>query len=107
MSQTLPPGFPDRNAVVAWILDDLVSRLKLERHRIDTGVPLNQYGLDSMQAVMMSGDIGEWIGVEVPPNALYEHPTVDRLARYILSLATPGTPCESGRAVPEQFTEVR
>ncbi|MCU4120424.1 acyl carrier protein [Variovorax sp. N23] len=84
-----------------WIVAYLADCLKIEPSRIEAHVVLSEYGLDSMQAVMMSGDISELTGREVPPNILYEYPTVDQLAAYMEKLS--GTDLKSLYAEAENW----
>jgi acyl transferase domain-containing protein/acyl carrier protein len=46
------------------------------------------YGLDSLAAVEISGDLEAWLGVPVPPTLAYEYPTVESLARHLAGLET-------------------
>ena len=40
-----------------------------------------------MFAVVMTGDIREWIKKDISPTALYEYPTVNQLADHVAELA--------------------
>jgi acyl carrier protein len=76
-----------REAIVKWIHDYLQRALDLKREAIDEDAYFSDYGVDSMFAVVMTGDIREWIKKDISPTALYEHPTVNRLADHVAHLA--------------------
>ncbi|MFL6623506.1 MAG: acyl carrier protein [Sulfurifustaceae bacterium] len=69
-----------------WIVNYLAKRLNVAPSSIKREVVFSEYGVDSMLAVVMSGDIANWTGEEVLPNVLYEYPTVKALAEHIASL---------------------
>ena len=70
----------------AWIVEYIAKRLKLTPASMALDAPFTHFGVDSTFAVVMSGDISAWTGSDVPPNLLYEYPTIIDLARYIASL---------------------
>lgn len=46
-------------------------------------VPLTSYGLDSVKAIELCGDLEALLGRELDPRVVWEHPTVDRLADHL------------------------
>ena len=50
---------------------------------IDLATPLMYLGLDSIQAVELSGELEALVGRELPPTLLFEHPTIEALARAV------------------------
>ncbi|MFB4271151.1 SDR family NAD(P)-dependent oxidoreductase [Nonomuraea sp. GTA35] len=73
-----------------------IRRFLVERlgEHVDPDRPLGEYGLSSRESVAVAAELGELLGRELSPTLLWEHPTVNRLAR---ALAAPGTPV---RAAP-------
>lgn len=76
-----------REAIVKWIREYLQRSLGLGRDVVDNDAYFSDYGVDSMFAVVMTGDIREWIKKDISPTALYEYPTVNQLADHVASLA--------------------
>ena len=66
-----------------WIADYLADLLEVDKDEIDTSLPFDRYGLDSSAAVGMTGDLEDWLGVEVDPTVIYDYPTVDALSSYL------------------------
>lgn len=52
--------------------------------RIDPVMPFAQMGLTSADAVALVASLNQKLGLEVAPMALFDHPNVDTLSRYLL-----------------------
>jgi len=61
---------------------------------IDPREPLNEMGLDSLMAVDLRNRLGKGLGLSrsLPATLVFDHPTVDALARYLLKEILPATP---------------
>ena len=56
-----------------------------------TGHLLQEYGLASIDAVMLSGEIEDRYGVELEPMTLFDRPTIAQVADVLVGArATPG-----------------
>lgn len=66
---------------------ELVSRfaeeLGLEEKGIDVGKDFNEYGLSSVTAVGLVGELEEWLKQELSPTLILEYPTIESLAQYL------------------------
>jgi acyl-CoA synthetase (AMP-forming)/AMP-acid ligase II/acyl carrier protein len=71
-----------RNWLKAW----LVARVGIEPSEIQLDKQFDEYGLDSLTAVELSGELEDWSGVELTPTNAWEHPSIDSMA----SLVTDG-----------------
>jgi acyl carrier protein len=90
MTATMEPASTrdlTRDAIARWIRDYLIRSLGLGRDVVDDDTYFSDYGVDSMFAVVMTGDIREWIKKDISPTALYEYPTVNQLADHVAALA--------------------
>ncbi|WP_405019862.1 acyl carrier protein [Kitasatospora sp. NBC_00070] len=87
--QTADPATAARD----WLLE----RVSLYQHRdpltIDPTVPLAEYGLDSVGALSLCGDLEDEFGLMVEPTLLWDHPTLDSLVGYL----TAAIPAAAGR----------
>jgi 1-acyl-sn-glycerol-3-phosphate acyltransferase len=63
-----------------WLRAAIALELRLDPAALDAQRPFAYYGLDSLTAATLSGELGDWIGREIPPDLLVEHPTIDSLA---------------------------
>ncbi|MEU1280333.1 acyltransferase domain-containing protein [Streptomyces sp. NPDC005805] len=86
----MPVSEPDhhRAAHREWLLERLAHYLG---RPVEETVPLSEYGLDSVLALSLYGDIEAEFGPLVEPGDIWAHPTVRELAQYMASRDTrPG-----------------
>ena len=76
--KSIPPA-----AIQKRLVNLLAEELALAPHEIDVCRPLTQYGLDSMNAIVLAGDMEDWLEVEVPSTAAWDYPTVADLAAFL------------------------
>jgi acyl transferase domain-containing protein/acyl-CoA synthetase (AMP-forming)/AMP-acid ligase II/acyl carrier protein len=74
---------PKRQDIEAWLIARLSEALKVNPHTLDVHTPLASYGMDSAQAVSLSGDLEEWLGQEFSPTLVYDYPSIYALAAYL------------------------
>lgn len=67
----------------AWLITRLSEWLIIEAEEIYVQEPFASYGLSSVAAINLTGDLGEWLGIELSPILAYEYPTVESLARHL------------------------
>jgi acyl-CoA synthetase (AMP-forming)/AMP-acid ligase II/acyl carrier protein len=72
-------------ATETWMSQWLVSRAGVDPSEVELEKPFADYGLDSMTAVEMSGEIEDWSGVELTPVVAWNHPTVAKLSDFLVS----------------------
>ena len=65
------------------LIEMLARELRLPAASVVTDKPLTQYGLDSMAAVTISGDLEEMLDTELPSTLLWDCPTIDDLALFL------------------------
>lgn len=92
--------FSVTEAIEAWLVEWLTVRAGVRPEDVELDKPFAEYGLDSMTAVELSGEIQDWSGIEVTPIVALNYPTVARLADYI-AVAWLGVSPDSS----ETFTE--
>ena len=69
--------------VEQWMAEYLAGALHSSPDQIDITVPFEQFALDSVQAVGMTGDLEEWLGCRIDPMVVYDYPTIESLAGYL------------------------
>ncbi len=62
----------------------LIVRAGVQPSDVERDKQFADYGLDSMTAVEMSGEIEDWSGVELTPMIAVTHPTVSKIALFIV-----------------------
>jgi len=69
----------DADALRAWMVRYITAILDLP-DPVATGQAFNEYGFDSVEAVVMAGVMEEEFGVPIDPIRLFEHPSIDRFS---------------------------
>ena len=75
------------DAVAAWLQDRIAVQLKQPPGSIDPRRPFVDYGLDSVQALALTGDLEAWLGQDLPPTLVWDYPTIEALANHLGSAA--------------------
>ena len=75
--------YPTAEAISAWLVAKLAERLELDPNTIDTDKELTEYGLNSIEAVNLSGELENFLGYRLSPTLLWDYPTIETLAQYL------------------------
>jgi 1-acyl-sn-glycerol-3-phosphate acyltransferase len=78
-------GVMDHDAIQSWLVTHLASELHLSPESLDVRVPLTFYGLDSLTAAGLSGELEDWLGRPLSPTLLSDHVTIESIARHLAS----------------------
>jgi acyl carrier protein len=82
--------------VTKWLTGKLAQRLEVPATEIATDKYFDEFGLDSTEALVLSGELEEWLGFELDTTALWYHPTIQQLAPYIVEQAHGNTGGDTG-----------
>lgn len=74
---------PTEEAIRGWLISNIASVVNMDPASIDVQQTFDHYGLDSLQAVSLSGDLENWLNREVSPTVVWDYPTVEQLARHL------------------------
>jgi acyl carrier protein len=74
----------DVKGLTGWLIDRVAVYLKRAPSEIDPVVPLAEYGLDSVAALSLCGDIEDEFTLVLDPTVAWDYPTVDALARHLV-----------------------
>jgi acyl transferase domain-containing protein/acyl-CoA synthetase (AMP-forming)/AMP-acid ligase II/acyl carrier protein len=99
LSTPTPAGRPIRQTsgeVQAWLAAKLAERAGVRLEDIDPSAPFAHYGLDSLTAVRLAGELEEWTGSELSPTLFYEHPTLEAVCRFLTGV----TPASARLVIP-------
>ena len=73
----------DEAALRHWLVDYLVTNIGCSPDDIDFDASLNDLGVGSRDAVVLSGELSELLGRPVSPVEFWQHPTINALARFL------------------------
>lgn len=74
-----------------WFVETLSRLTHAPPEQIDVTVPFENFALDSVTAVGLTGELEEWLGRNVDPMAVYDYPTIEALAKHLAENSTAGT----------------
>ncbi|HEX2685090.1 MAG TPA: beta-ketoacyl synthase N-terminal-like domain-containing protein, partial [Kofleriaceae bacterium] len=87
--------------IKAWLIQHLAERLAVTCASIDPREPFASYGLTSREAVVLSGELEEWLGWTLSPTLVWDYPTIEALARFLAGDAAPApVPAPDASACP-------
>jgi acyl carrier protein len=78
-----PVEIAPAKAVQDWLIAQLKEQLSLNAQTIDVSESLTRYGLDSIDAVTLVGDLEDWLDLELPSTLFWDYPTIEKSAQYL------------------------
>lgn len=77
----------DADAIVRACQEYIADFLGAPVESIDPGADFDRLGVDSSLAVALLSEIEERFGIDLPPEQLFENPTIDAIAELVQSQA--------------------
>ncbi|MFD9394234.1 acyl carrier protein [Streptomyces sp. NPDC060000] len=74
---------PTPQDVTTWLTDKIAFYLEVPSDHIAPDVKLAEYGLESVYALALCGDVEDEYGIEVEPTLAWDYPTVEALVGLI------------------------
>ena len=74
----------NQKSIENWLVNQLADVLSLSADTIDVNESLTRYGLDSIDAVTLVGDLEDWLDLELPDTLLWDHPTIAQAAQFLV-----------------------
>ncbi|MDQ3021354.1 MAG: SDR family NAD(P)-dependent oxidoreductase [Bacteroidota bacterium] len=74
---------PNKNNLKEWIVIRLAEMMQIKKDSIDINDPFAVYGMDSLKAVQLSGDLETLLDKELPATLVYDYPTIELLAKFL------------------------
>jgi acyl-CoA synthetase (AMP-forming)/AMP-acid ligase II/acyl carrier protein len=90
------PSFMTAEAIENLIVEKVAAALNVSSDEIDPAEPFARYGLDSVGAVGLAGDLEAALGRELPGTLFYDYPSARDLSRHLAGL--PPVPTTSAAA---------
>lgn len=75
----------NQTSIENWLVNQLADVLSLSADTIDVNESLTRYGLDSIDAVTLVGDLEDWLDLELPDTLLWDHPTIAGAAQFLVN----------------------
>ena len=75
-------------AIEAWLVSRLAELSSIDPKDIDVEKEFQFFGLSSLEAVLLIGDLEEWLGRPLDPMLIWDYPTIKSLSKYLASTDT-------------------
>jgi acyl carrier protein len=69
--------------ICEWCIDYLTKTVEAPPVEITPAARFSQIGLDSASSAYLVVELEEWLGLELPPELIFDHPTIGELAHYL------------------------
>ena len=79
-----PEAEQSEDNLQAWLAQRVATYVRRSPEEIEPDVPLAEYGLDSVYALTLSGDIEDYLGLSLEPTVMWDHPTLGMLVKALL-----------------------
>lgn len=70
-------------AIAGWLAEQIADYLKVPADRLQPNVPLAEYGMDSVFALALCGDIEDRFEIPVEPTLAWDYPTIEQIAVFL------------------------
>jgi acyl carrier protein len=74
---------PTTPVIEGWLTERVSALVGVAPAQLDTAQPFAAFGLDSIAAVGLAGELEDWLDVELPATILWDYPTIAALAEYL------------------------
>lgn len=85
LSPTTPQSSLKASEISSWLATRLAQILEIDPQTIDVSQDLTDYGLSSIEAVNLSGELETFLDRRLPPTLLWDYSTIESLAEYLAS----------------------
>lgn len=66
-----------------WLIEKIAARMQVAPSEVPPDQYFDEMGLDSTEALILAGEMEDWLGFELGTTALWYNPTVQDLASFI------------------------
>jgi len=86
--------------IKAWVVNYISNLLDIPAARVDADKPYSRFGLDSASIAAMTGDLAQWLKLDIEPSIAYDHPTINKLSAYLAAYIAKQAP-HSAEFIPD------
>ncbi len=80
-----------------WLISWLAAELDLDADGIDAHQTFLSYGMDSMHAMMLAGDLEAALGTRLSPTLAWDYPTINALGEFVVTQASRESQSDDSR----------
>ena len=76
-------SYPSRESIESWLLEKGANALEIKSSDVDKEKDFAEYGLDSVEAINISGELENYLGCRLSPTLLWDYQNIAALAEYL------------------------
>lgn len=80
---TLGDEPPTAEDIQLWLVAKVAELVAVDPDEIDITEPFARFGLDSIAAAGLSGDLEDWLDRRLSPTLVWDYPTIELLAQHL------------------------
>ena len=77
------------SAIQSWLITHIAAMLEIDPASIDPRQPFTYYGLGSVQAVSLTGDLEVFLNRKLSPTLAWDYPTIESLSNFLANESQP------------------
>ena len=81
----MPPGRVSEGEIRDWCIAYLRRTVDAPAAAVDIDASFAAMGIDSASSAYFIVELEEWLGIELEPELVFDHPTIADLARHIMT----------------------
>lgn len=81
--QKTKPEKKSETEIQEWLIAWLSKELEIEANEIDVKEEFVNLGVSSRQAVILTGELEDWLGMTLEPSLAWEYPSIQQLSEYL------------------------
>ncbi|WP_146214732.1 AMP-binding protein [Azospirillum thermophilum] len=90
--------------IAGWLKDWLAGEFQRDAAAIGEDDRFSEFGMDSVTAMMLTGALEQWLGADLNPTLVWDHPTVGGLAAHLATLSGGSGRAPAGDAVRSELS---
>jgi acyl-CoA synthetase (AMP-forming)/AMP-acid ligase II/acyl carrier protein len=72
-----------RAEIENWLIERIAARLRLPMAQVQVTMPFIEFGMGSVDAVEIAGELEGWLGRRISPTAIYNYPNIAALTQWL------------------------
>ena len=76
-------AYPNKDDIESWLTDKISHLLEVDAKALDIAKDFADYGLDSVAAINLSGDLENYLGCRLSPTLLWDYSNIKDLSLYL------------------------
>ncbi|HMZ80625.1 MAG TPA: beta-ketoacyl synthase N-terminal-like domain-containing protein, partial [Acidobacteriota bacterium] len=87
--------------IAHWLINRIATLAKIPASEVDVRQSFARYGLSSIDAVALAGELEDWLGIPVSPTLVWDHSTIESVAHFLASDPLPTLKPSDEKELPE------